>query len=298
MSLKGKLNQFGIEIGASGDLSITGKLVARNFRPPVGNVYYVDKRVTTSGSGKSWASAKKTIAEAITLANARIDWSASPWAKNDIIVIGPGTYAENLTSLPYGCMMIGAGHDRRDAQFGTKIKPASGAPVDVGTAINTKFVDIGFESPGTYACFDADILNNCMFENCYFTGPAETSTIAACIVTKDAIMNQIIGCQFSCADKGIDVNYADGGDSFSHNLIMDCIFDQIDSAAIEISTNLVGPSSKVIRSYFFGAGVTMSYAIHDSSAILDVAHCCAESTNGYDGCRSVNNSFNNGSVVT
>ena len=298
MSWKGDLLKAGISSDGIDVDIFQGKLTARNVYVPVGNVYYVDKRVTSSGNGRSWSQAYKTIAEAVTVMNGRIDWSESPWAKGDICFIGPGVYAENLISLPYGCMLVGAGHDMRDGQFGTKIKPAAGAPVDVGACINSAFVNIGFESPGTVAAFDADIMNNNLFQDCYFTGPAETATIAACIVTKDAVMNKLIRGQFSCADKGIDVNYADGGDSFSHNLIKECVFDQIDTAGIEISTNLVGPSSKVIDCCFFGAGQTMSIAIDDNSAILDVAKCFAESTSGFSGCRSVNGSYNNGTLIT
>jgi len=302
MSREGDLIQMGIIPDLDGSIRINDRIYARNLLTPKGDVYYVDKLVTSSGTGKSWSRAYKTIAEAITVVNAAIDWSASPWATGAIILIAPGVYAENLTSLPYGAIMIGAGHDMRDGQIGTKIKPASGSPVNVGACINTRFINIGFESADTSAAFDADILNNCMFQDCYFTGPAETSTMAACIVTKDAVMNKIITCQFSCADKGIDVNYADGGDSFSHNLIKDCVFDQIDTAGIEISTNLVGPSSKVIGCSFFGGGVTMTDAIKDNVSIIDVAWCAGESTNGFGGsgttCRSVNASYNNGALVT
>jgi len=111
-------------------------------------------------------------------------------------------------------------------------------------------------------------------------------------------MLRCIDSQFSCLDKGIDVNYSDGGDKFAHALIKGCIFDQIDTAGIEISASLVGPSSKVIDCYFFGGGVVMVNAISDAIACIDVAKCFAESTNGYDGCRSVNGSYNNGALVT
>ena len=247
MSDFGRMLNVGIDpLGKAGAIEFFEKnVIARNLWTPVGNVYYVDKRVTASGNGRSWDTAFKTIAEAITVMNARIDWAVSPWALNDICFIGPGSYAENLTSLPYGCTLVGAGHDRRDGQLGTKIAPTTEDAIDVGAAINSAFINLGFIAPASKDCFDAAIMNNCLFDNCYFSGPAETAT-ANGIVSSDAVMNQIIGCQFSCLDKGIDINYADGGDSFSHNLIKDSNFDQIDSAGIEISTNLVGPSSKVV----------------------------------------------------
>ena len=297
MSWKGDLLKAGISSDGIDVDIFGGNISARNLWVPVGNVYYVDKRVSSSGTGRSWSQAYKTIAEAITVMNARISWSDSPWAKNDICFIGPGTYAENITSLPYGCTLIGAGHDNRDAQLGTKIKPATGVPIDVGAAINSAFIDIGFEALASVIAFDAAILNNCLFERCFFSGPAETAT-AVGVETKDCVRTVWRDCYFTCLDKGIDVNYADGGDSFSHCLIDGCNFLQIDTAGIEISTNLVGPSTLITKSNFLGAGATMAYAVHDSSAIVDVTWCAAESTNGYSGVRSVNGSYNNGALVT
>lgn len=287
---------FGVNVLGE-EVIIDKPLIARNIWTPHSNVYYVDKRVSSSGNGRSWNFAFKTIAEAISVMNARIDWSETPWAVGDICFIGPGSYDENLTSMPYGATLIGAGHDMRDGQQGTKIAPTTGDCIDVGAMINTRLINIGLIAPASKDCIDADIMNNNMLENCYFSGPAETQT-ARGIVTKDAVMNKIIGCQFSCLDKGIDVNYADANDSFSHNLIDNSIFDQIDSAGIEISTNLVGPSSKVRHCDFYGGGATMIYAIDDNSAILDVAWCVAEATNGFDGVRSVNASYLNGSIQT
>ena len=295
---RGELLKAGIQSDGRNITILNGTLQAQNVMLPVGNVYYVDKRVSSSGSGRSWAEAYKTIAEAITTMRARIDWSETPWALNDICYIGPGAYAENLTALPHGCVLVGAGWDMRDAQFGTKIKPASGSPVDVGGVINCGFVNLGFEVADTSAIFDSEVTNNCLFQDCYFTGPAETSTAAAGLVAMDMTATKIIGCRFSCMDKGIDVNYSDGGDKFAHMLIDNCIFDQIDTCGIEISASLVGPSSLVRNSCFFGGGVTMAYAINDSIACIDVMGCNAESTNGYNGVRSVNGSYNNGALVT
>ena len=262
--------------------------------------YFVD---VTNGNddsnGLSPSSAKATIASAITAINARVDWSASPWSNHDVILIAPGTYTENLTSLPYGATLYGLGLDLRDAQNGVKIKPATGAPVDVGTCINTAFYNINFETAETDAgdpCFDADICNNNQFINCRFSGPAESAT-AVGFVTKDAVANKFLDCEFDCLDKGIDVNYADGGDSFSHNLIRDCRFTQIDTAGIEISTNLVGPSSIVERCVFAGAGQTMAIGVDDNSGILDLVDLYITATDPVDSCRSANGCYGNGSLL-
>jgi len=298
MSFKGQLLRAGIHTDGKNIAIPEGILTARNIVSPVGNVYYVNGLMSSSGSGSSWSNAYKTIAEAIAIVNARIDWGASPWATSDIINIAAGSYDENLTSMPYGAIMIGREFDMKDAQIGVKIAPTAGSPVDVGSCINTAFYNIGFHSTTTYAAFDAEILNNVLFDGCYLSGPVETQTAAAGIVSLDSTMLRVLDSQFSCLDKGIDINYADGGDKFAHALIKGTIFDQIDTAGIEISSNLVGPSSKVIDCYFFGGGATMGYAILDGSTLIDVAKCFAESSSGFSGVRSVNGSYNNGALVT
>lgn len=268
---------------------------------PVDNnslIYYVDvKNGATGNDGLSQEEPMSTIAAAVTAINARINWSASPWATHDVIVIAPGTYAENLTSLPYGATIYGLGHDLRDAQQGVKIKPATGVPVDVGACINTAFYNIHFEALASVAAFDADICNNNLFYNCRFSGPAETAT-ATGFITKDAVANKFIDCEFDCCAKGFDVNYADAGDSFSHNLLRDCRFTQCTTAGIEISTNLVGPSSIVERCVFVGAGQTMAIGIDDNSGILDLVDCYITATDPVDSCRSANGCYGNGSLLS
>lgn len=263
-------------------------------------VYYVDSKYgNTVNDGLTRENPLSTIASAITKVNARIDWTASPWAGHDVIVISPGTYAENLTSLPYGATVVGLGHDLRDGENGVKIKPASGAPVDVGACINTAFYNITFETADTtaaHACFDADICNNCLFYNCRFSGPAETAT-AVGFVSKDMTGNRFIDCEFDCCDKGLDVNYADANDGFNHNLLRDCRFTQIDTAGIEISTNLVGPSSIIEHCIFVGAGATMAIGIDDNSSIVDVINCFITATDPIQGCRSAEGCYGNGVLL-
>jgi len=261
------------------------------------NIYYVDvNRGSDSNDGLSKDNPFATISAARAVMNARIDWADSPWARHDVMIIAPGTYAENLTSLPYGCTVIGYGHDLRDAQQGVKIKPATGVPVDCGAVINTAFYNITFEALASVAAFDADICNNNLFYKCRFSGPAETAT-AVGFVTKDAVGNKFIDCEFDCLDKGIDVNYADANDSFSHNLIRNCRFTQIDTAGIEISTNLVGPSSIVESCILVGAGQTMAIGIDDNSGILDLVDCFITATDPVQSCRSANGCYGNGALL-
>lgn len=277
---------------------VDGELAKLFPTDKLSNVYYVDvNRGSDSWDGLSKSKPFATIAKAVAVMNARIDWSDSPWARHDIMVIAPGTYAENLTSLPYGGVMIGLGHDMRDAQQGVNIKPASGDPVDVSSCINAAFYNIGFEASGAIPAFDADICNNVLFYGCRFAGAAATNTTTG-FVTKDAVYLKFIDCEFVNLDKGFDANYADAGDSLTELLIKDCIFRRIDTAGIEISTNLVGGGALVQGCTIMGGGSTLAIGIDDNSGILDLVDCYITATDPVDACRSANGCYGNGSLLS
>lgn len=262
------------------------------------NYYYVDQLRAASGGGSgSFKDPYSTIAAAVTAANATIDWSLSPWAPWHVIVIAPGTYAENITSLPYGCTLWGLGFEIRDAQAGVKIKPASGDPVDVNACINTHFANICFESPGSGAAFDAAICNNNVFWKCRFSGAAESVTCAYAFYTNDSVGNKWLDCDFTCAAIGFEIAYADGGDSFSHNLIEHCRFSQHTTAGIRTSTNLVGPSSLVNDCNLWGGGQTLAIGVDDNSGILELADLDITATDPVQGCRAANRCYGNGALL-
>lgn len=84
------------------------------FSNPFGAMdYYVDGNRVTSGSGLSWDTAFKTLAEAITASNASIALSANRWwaRRNRIFVLGDQEIDEDLTILPEKCDVIGVGSD-------------------------------------------------------------------------------------------------------------------------------------------------------------------------------------------
>jgi hypothetical protein len=262
-------------------------------------IYYVDGFNGSDGNdGENPDNPLATIAAAITLSNATIDWSATPWASRNVIIIQPGSYAENLTSLPYGALMIGVGPwDNRDAQMGVKIKPASGVPVDVNAAINMAIYNIGFESTSTSRAFDATILNNCLFYNCLFTGAAETATAGAALYTSDCTYTRFYRCRFCNADQGMSFNYVDAGDGINYLDVDDCIISGCDTDGIYVSTNLVGPHSRIRNTHIFGGGQTMAEGVDDNSAILELSRCDITATDPVDGCRAANGCYGNGSLL-
>lgn len=297
MSWRGMLRKGGMETNGY-DLDVfQGNITARNLIAPVGNVYYVDLSVASSGTGRSWAQAYKTLAEAITVVRDRIDWGGTPWGTRDIIVIAPGTYIENLTALPHGALMIGLGWDNRDAQYGVKIKPASGLPVNVGGAMNIGFIGISFESADTSKAFYSGVFNNCYMERCRFSGAAESVTCTHAFQVNDAVANKWYDCDFTCAAVGFDAAYADGGDSFSHNHMKNCRFSQHTTAALRTTLNLVGPSSLIEDCVMFGGGQTLAIGVDDNSGILELVGLKITATDPIQGCRAANACYGNGVIL-
>ena len=226
---------------------------------PVNGVY---ESGSDTNDGLTWDTAFATIAKAISVSNGLINWSASPWATNIEIHIAPGKYAEALTSLPYGCALIGYGDAwDADGERGVRIKPASGSPVDVGACINTKIQNINFESADTSRVFDATVLNNVQMVHCRFAGAPEATTSTAGIYTSDSVMLTVRDCRFEYLDCGIDFVYADGGDSFTRGHIEGNYFTYISEAGVRVSANLVAPASMIVGNIICQGGQTLAIGI-------------------------------------
>jgi len=263
----------------------------------VGKTYYVNGNGgSDSDHGEAPDHPFDTLAKAIGIVNGRIDWAGSPWATHDIIVVYPGVYAENLTSLPYGATILCLGYDNRDAQLGVKVKPAAGAPVDVNSLINSTILNMGFESPDATAAFDAAVCNNNFLINCWFSGAAESVTCAAAFTTTDMVRTKLLGCDITCAAKGIWFNYVDAGDSISHCVVDDTLIHQC-TVGIEAETNLVGPSTVIRNSDLFSGGQTMSTGVLDSAGILQLSRLNITATDPVNGCRAANGCYGNGALL-
>lgn len=276
------ITSFGIPIMGGGNIPAFFRNTSLGVK-----YYFVDGKGGAAGnSGESPDDPLNTIAGAITKANARIDWTASPWANNDVIVIAPGSYAENLTSLPYGCTLVGLGDCwDADGENGVKIKPASGAPVDVNACINTKIINIRFESADTSRCFDAAILNNVQIEHCWFSGAPEATTSTAGIYTNDSVALTVRDCRFTYLDCGIDVVYADANDSFTRALIDSNFFTYISEAGIRVSANLVAPGSMICNNMIGQGGQTLAIGIDINMATntTEIFRNTISATDGIEG---------------
>ena len=158
-----------------------------------GKIYFVDKKNgVDTNSGLSWAQAVKTIAKAIALSNATIDWAGDPWLVDNYIIIAPGLYKENLESVPHSCHMIGLGVHGTDTPV--EIHPDTGKAIAVATAVGVHFYNIRFEATGSVPIIDFGICNNVIFQNCQFA-PAGAG-VTCYIETDNCSHLQIINCQF------------------------------------------------------------------------------------------------------
>jgi hypothetical protein len=272
------------------------------------NIYwYVDgKSGSDSNDGKTPQTPLDTIAAAITLANAAIDWAGTPWGPRHTIIIAPGKYAENLTSLPYGCNMIGLG-DAFDlnGERGVVIKPASGSPVDCTSVINMRIENICFESPDTSDVFEADNFNRNVIVNCVFTGlPGGTPTSTTALnIVKDMTGNRITNCVFQVTVDGIYID-TDNANSkqASGNIIEYCYIRGCTSQGIYFEANTVPSYTQINHCVIGDGGTTLAMGLDDDTGLVNVswttftATACdpasGDSDSKYNGC------YLNGGLIT
>ena len=250
---------------------------------PVADIY---EGGSDNNDGLSWETAFATVAKAITVANAYINWSSSPWATGIEIHVAPGVYAENLTSLPHGASLIGWGDAwDSDGQRGVTIKPASGSAVNVDSFVNGSIVNINFEAADASRVFDSTILNQVQILHCRFAGPPEATTALAGIYTSDSVMLTVRDCRIEYVDCGIDFVYVDGGDSMTRCLIDGNYMTYMSEAGVRISLNLVTPASRICNNYIGGGGQTLAIGVDNNVAtpIVHVENNIISATDGIEG---------------
>lgn len=247
------------------------------------NYYYVDGMYGSDGNkGIDASKPFATIAKAITTVNARIGWSNTRWATGDVIVIAPGVYAENLTTLPYGATMVGLG-DAFDlnGQRGVTIKPTTGSAVDVTSCINTRIHNICFGSADTEAIFQADNLNRCVISHCLFSGNpgASPTTTIGLEVVKDMTGTRISDCTVLVCNIGFKF-VADNANSkqITGDIIERCIITGCDTAGIYFDANCVPSMTQITDCIVNGGGATLALAIDDNSAAVHIQNCTFEAT--------------------
>lgn len=269
--------------------------------------YYVDGRDgSDNNNGLSIDNAFATIAAAVTAMNARIDWAESPWARADICYVAPGKYVENLTSLPYGCTLIGLG-DAFDinGERGVTIKPASGSAVDCTSVINSRIENICFAAPDTSVIFQADNFNRNILEHCVFAGlpGASPTTTKGFEVVKDMTGSKLLDCHFIQIRNGIYL-VADNAaqKQITGNLLEDIFITGGDQTGIFFHINCVPSNTIINRCNIGGGGTTLALGLDDNTGIVHVYNTNFQCTNcdpaHQDSDSKYNNCYLNGVLMT
>jgi len=235
---------------------------------PVPGVY---KSGNDGNDGLTWDSAFATIAKAISTSNALINWGISPWAPNTEIHIAPGSYAENLISMPYGGALIGHGDGfDADGERGVRIKPASGAAIDCTSIINCRIENISIQVADASNIIKATNFNNNQMLHCSIQGPPEATTALRGMHLTDAVQNLIRDCQFFYMDCGIDWT-AGGGPTSVRNWIDRNMFSYISEAGIRFHSTTVAPITHITKNSINGGSQTLAIGIDINMATPTVS---------------------------
>lgn len=233
---------------------------------PVKGVYEAG---SDTNDGRTWDTALASITEAIRRSNALINWSASPWAPNTEIHIAPGSYDENLTSMPYGGALIGHGDAfDADGERGVRIKPSSGAAIACTSIINCRMENLNIQVSDASKILEATNFNNNQVIHCSFQGPPEATTALCGMSLKISVANLIRDCQFYYMDCGID--WITGATSV-RNWIDRNIFSFISEAGLRFHANAVVPTTHVVHNCIDGGSGTLAIGIDINMATPTVS---------------------------
>lgn len=176
-------------------------------------VYYVDsKHGDNSYDGLTWDSPVLTIAQAITLNNATIDWAKVPKHYNSILV-RPGAYPENLESLPYYCSIIGLGGVGQEK---VRINPATGSIATANANMTAcHLANLEFRIKEALPILDLGDCKSNLIEDCLFSVDADvnptginTENCAHLILRRNRFVSGNGGFAYGIYHQGGDEKYA------------------------------------------------------------------------------------------
>ena len=249
MSIKGDFMKMGVVPDLDGSLSVDGSLYARNLLTRPGSVWYVDKSLTTSGNGKTWERAFKTVTEAVAAAS---DY--------DTILIQQGVYDEGavLNITQTGLKILGMNTTHH--MYGTTSLKASAADhiildiqanqVEIGhlsfiqgnaksviqinhsaAVYKTHIHDCHFgSSTATYGVYAGGLLDavDTIIERCHFTCGANVG------VYIHGTRCAVVDCVFQVGTHGDGIHYIPNAADRPYGRIFHCFFSTTDN------TNAVG----------------------------------------------------------
>jgi hypothetical protein len=166
-----------------------GRIAANAVFPDNGTSFYVDDNAgLDTNDGKSWATAVKTVAAGIALADDDIAVT-NHWARRNRLFVNGGWYTESLTRFPEKTDIIGVGN----TDFLAKAK-LIGVQVPAAAVMGCRFINIAFQN--VTAANTVDIMASChgiSFINCDFIG---NGTTTCALEINDCVDVLVQGCHF------------------------------------------------------------------------------------------------------
>lgn len=166
-----------------------GTIAADAVFPDNGTSFFVDGNAgLDTNDGKSWATAVKTVAAGIALADDDIAVT-NHWDRRNRLFINGGAYTESLTRFPEKTDIIGVGN----TDFLPKAK-LIGVQVPAAAVMGCRFINIAFQN--VTAANTVDIMASChgiSFINCDFIGNATTT---CALEINDCVDVLVQGCHF------------------------------------------------------------------------------------------------------
>jgi len=166
--------------------------------PSGGADFFVDGNKSDDlGDGLSWASAKKLLASAITLANTYESTSANrAWAKRQRIHCTGDTLAEDLAILPRKCDIIGYGSHNANPMCCLE-----GVHAITTVSAGTRFINMRLKiksAGGDIFTAGNNIVSGLEFRACVFDAHEATKAGGA-IILGTTVNTRILGCRFEGA---------------------------------------------------------------------------------------------------
>lgn len=157
-------------------------------------VYYVNgNRGSDDGTGLTWATAKKTLAAAVTLSNANIALDLGGWAARNVILCKGDTLLEDLTVLPSKCDVIGVGSHNANPMCTIEGVQTIGA----GAYMGTRFINMRFfiKAAGGDLFTVPTTTSGLAFHRCVFDAHNTVKAGGAIIATASMGL-KIMSCRF------------------------------------------------------------------------------------------------------
>ena len=181
-----------------------------SFVEQPGQIYYVDGNRSTTGNGKSWATAYKTLSEGLAASHANIALTAARnWAGRNTIYLKADSITEDLILFADKTDVVGVG-----AKDSYDMPCIVGNHVPAANGLSTRFFNVQFRGDLTAG---ADIMTldssneGIVFNGCQFEGWSTTPATGGIVATASPRL-RIENCKFlgAFSDAAIELGAGDG----------------------------------------------------------------------------------------